>query len=199
MSILSKEERKQRQREAQQRYRLRYPDRIKEFRRRYYEEKHPGSARYGILTDQEKKIRVLENSKRHYQENKELYLQWHRNNYRKNKDKILTRNKAWASANPDKIRKLSLAGTNRRKVRQLNCKGSHTYEEWQDMIAKCEYKCVSCGKKKKLSKDHIVPLIRGGTDYIDNIQPLCRECNSAKRDRVINFMLDPKPGHVNFV
>lgn len=124
---------------------------------------------------------------------------WHRNNYKKNKDKILARNKEWASSNPDKVRVLSLAGTNRRKVRQLNCGGSHTHQEWIDLLEKCGHRCVSCGQKKKLSKDHIIPLIKGGSDFITNIQPLCRECNSSKRDKVVNFLLDPKPEHVNFV
>lgn len=43
------------------------------------------------------------------------------------------------------------------------------------------------------------PLVKGGSDYIENIQPLCRECNSAKRDRVIDFLLDEHPPHVDFV
>jgi hypothetical protein len=59
-------------------------------------------------------------------------------------------------------------------------KGSHTLKEWNDLKKKFNNRCAFCFKEKKLTKDHILPLIAGGSDYIKNIQPLCRECNSRK-------------------
>lgn len=38
-----------------------------------------------------------------------------------------------------------------------------------------------------LTPDHVVPLSRGGTNYIDNIQPLCGPCNSQKHAKTIDF------------
>lgn len=45
------------------------------------------------------------------------------------------------------------------------------------------YKCCECGATKdetSLEIDHIVPVSRGGTNDIDNLQTLCRECNRMK-------------------
>lgn len=78
--------------------------------------------------------------------------------------------------NPERISHLKA----RRYAREKDAEGSHTLEEWQNLKHKHDNKCVHCGETKKLTKDHIVPLSKGGTDYINNIQPLCRNCNSKK-------------------
>lgn len=45
-------------------------------------------------------------------------------------------------------------------------------------------RCYYCGKKQKLTVDHIVPLSRGGSNSPDNIVLACRSCNSSKNDRL---------------
>lgn len=40
--------------------------------------------------------------------------------------------------------------------------------------------CVACGAEDSLVIDHKVPISRGGSDLIENLQPLCRTCNIAK-------------------
>ena len=42
------------------------------------------------------------------------------------------------------------------------------------------YKCVNCGSTEHLSLDHIYPWILGGEDTYDNLQTMCRSCNSRK-------------------
>lgn len=43
--------------------------------------------------------------------------------------------------------------------------------------------CAICGKPvkfKELTVDHILPLSRGGTNNMDNLQLACKECNLTK-------------------
>jgi len=64
--------------------------------------------------------------------------------------------------------------------------GYFTPEQWTRLCELCNNKCVRCGKEDKLSPDHIIPASRGGTTYIDNIQPLCNGCNVRKSNIYTN-------------
>lgn len=56
----------------------------------------------------------------------------------------------------------------------------HTDKEWDDLLAACGHSCVKCGSQEMIVKDHITPIYQGGSDGIENIQPLCNRCNSSK-------------------
>ncbi len=50
---------------------------------------------------------------------------------------------------------------------------------------RAKYRCELCGisaKERRLDVDHIVPVNKGGKTVIENLQALCRTCNSQKRD-----------------
>lgn len=78
----------------------------------------------------------------------------------------------------------------RRRALKRDAEGSHTFGEWETLKKQCGNKCLCCGKKEPhivLTEDHIVPLSKGGTDFIENIQPLCLSCNVRKHTEVLNY------------
>lgn len=49
------------------------------------------------------------------------------------------------------------------------------------------YRCKACGATENLSLDHIIPVSKGGSDDPQNLQTLCRRCNSVKHKRELSL------------
>lgn len=45
------------------------------------------------------------------------------------------------------------------------------------------YRCVTCNGHNDLACDHIIPESKGGPTTFDNLQTMCRSCNSRKGNR----------------
>jgi 5-methylcytosine-specific restriction endonuclease McrA len=59
-----------------------------------------------------------------------------------------------------------------------------TVSEWKKIKLLYKNKCAYCLKEfKKLTMDHVVPLVKGGSHDKDNIVPACKSCNSSKQAR----------------
>lgn len=74
------------------------------------------------------------------------------------------------------------------RLRIARSKATHTKKEWKEFCDRTGNICVACKASTKLTKDHIVPIIDGGTDGIENLQPLCSPCNSIKSASSTNYL-----------
>ena len=60
------------------------------------------------------------------------------------------------------------------------------------LFGRQEGRCNGCRTEfpfRALEVDHIVPVSRGGTDHIDNLQLLCGHCNRVKGDRTQAYLI----------
>lgn len=77
---------------------------------------------------------------------------------------------------------------NRRKLRIFE---SFSQEEWNTKKKRTKGMCFMCENfvgLENLHLDHIIPISkapRGFIYFIDDVQPLCKSCNSSKKDRIL--------------
>lgn len=121
-----------------------------------------------------------------------------RNYIRDNAEHIYRRWQAWYTKNADKRREYhkqyhidhpEVARENdyKRRAYARQTGTNYTWAEWKALCDRYGNVCLKCREVKPLEVDHIVPLSKGGLNSIDNIQPLCRRCNSGKRDKTIDY------------
>lgn len=119
---------------------------------------------------------------------KEAYIRWCKNPVKKIIDKKYRQT--------DKAKKAAVERTNRFYKRHPDIKryrdrlygysrrgynaGKFSKKEWDEKLEKCGGLCQICKTDKDITIDHIIPLSKGGKNDINNLQPLCRSCNSKK-------------------
>lgn len=101
--------------------------------------------------------------------------------YMKNREHYLEKTTVWQKANRDRT-----ASYQRNRYAVLR-KGNVTKDQWLKLVALYRGICPGCHKPKTLEQDHIIPLSRGGSHLIENLQPLCRSCNSKKHLKTIKY------------
>lgn len=113
------------------------------------------------------------------EQNPKRVLELRRAYQRANKALIEQRVREWNAANPEAKRS---RGRNYR-ARLNAAEGQHTGEEIKALYAQQNGECVYCQTAlgDDYHADHIKPLSRGGSNWITNIQLLCKRCNNRKR------------------
>lgn len=111
--------------------------------------------------------------------------------YERNRDEIIARSKKWGEDNPEKVRAAKADNRRKRRAAKHASPGSFTAEEFRVLCESYGNRCLACGDTEAvLEADHVVPLTRGGTDDIGNIQPLCGSCNRKKFVNIIDYRLE---------
>lgn len=97
--------------------------------------------------------------------------------YERHKDAIKERSKYWNIS-----RAARRAAKFKRRGLEANAAGRATAEQIQARIDYYGGRCWLCGKEHE-EVDHVIALNRGGSNWPANLRPICKSCNSAKRDK----------------
>lgn len=158
--------------ESTRRWRANNPEKVREQKRRWGA-KNPEKVR--------------EYNRRRRQANLEIVRRQGREASRRyraaNLEKVRESSRCWLKANPEKVS----ANTHRRRARIKGNGGSYTAAEWNEVVRQQGGHCLACGKRTELTVDHVLPLVMGGTNDIENIQGLCFSCNASKGARHIDY------------
>jgi 5-methylcytosine-specific restriction endonuclease McrA len=145
-------------------------------------------ARYHSDPESAKKRRQDWSEKNRLYERERNRAQGYSRKYKQNnKEKVKETNRRWGQNNKDKVN----AKTQKYRAAKAKNGGSYTAQEWRALCEQYEYRCVCCGKKAPLAADHVVPVSKGGSSNISNIQPLCKTCNTRKLDKTIDYRTKP--------
>jgi 5-methylcytosine-specific restriction endonuclease McrA len=118
-----------------------------------------------------------------------------------NLDKVRAKGRRWYAAHAEEENRKSreyiaahpeknIQYLSSRRARLLGNGGTITAQEWGGLKKKYNYTCLCCKRREpeiKLTLDHVLPLILGGENVIENAQPLCKSCNSRKHAKHIDY------------
>lgn len=137
-----------------------------------------------------------------YKLNREKIILQRRERYYANRDHKIKYAKDWRANHPESVSaslskylqshlKEHAKKQQRRRAVMRGSGGSFTIQEWVELCDFYDNKCLCCGKSDvKLTVDHIIPVKLGGRGSIDNIQPLCINCNSQKQAKYIDYRVN---------
>lgn len=80
-----------------------------------------------------------------------------------------------------------LERSRKRRAKSFNAPGTFTEAEFRDKLKEFGFRCFWCGKllsEDDITRDHYIPLVKGGSNTIENIVPSCKSCNFKKRNKM---------------
>jgi len=133
-------------------------------------------------------------SRAYQKENKEELREKDKVYYAKNAENIKRKAREFFHAHymvdmewTENYKRKALIRSHNRHSRLRGAHGEITLGQWERLVAKHNFRCVCCGFVRPLERDHVIPVSKGGSNDISNIQPLCRSCNASKRDKIMDY------------
>lgn len=114
--------------------------------------------------------------------NRDAILERKRKRYSEDKTPYIESVTKYSKTPKGKLTKSKSGHKRRTKFKETPC--TLTLQQWEKILESQDNRCAICGKKfcksRPPTKDHIIPLSKGGGLTFENVQALCKSCNSSK-------------------
>lgn len=179
-------------------YKIRHAEKVAAYQQAYREQHCQDNIEYQRQYQQDHKVQLSEKHKEYYRTHKDKWQERSRRPdvklhkaarnkeaYARNQEEYLERNRRWRQTAAGQT-----ACANAHAKRRANI-GDDTVsvEEWRQVMATSDWKCVYCQVSltpENRSIDHVIPLSRGGKHCIVNLVACCRTCNSKKGNKSVS-------------
>ena len=164
----------------------RNPEKVKRYKRANNKKAWADPVRRNKLSERHrqycKRLRQTQEGAQQIRDRAKRFLDSKRND---EKWKYSERNRRteWYKRTIAKRRIYARINSHKRRV-LIQTGGNHTEEEIALLRKQQGNKCNACHRSltKRFEIDHIMPVSRGGTNSIENLELLCRRCNRSKGD-----------------
>ena len=188
-------------RQAVKRHAAKNPEKVKETARAYYaanrEERKAKVRAYHHANPEKVKAKakayyamnresLKARARALHHANREANNETSRAYYAAHREERKARQRQWADDNPEKARAAGRISSANRRARMREVEGSFTGEDVWRIMQEQESRCVYCLVSITIETcevDHRQPIARGGTNWPENIQLTCRDCNRSKGAR----------------
>jgi len=103
--------------------------------------------------------------------------------YEREKDRRKAYARAYHKTHPEESKVIRA----RRRARKRNAVHyTFTDRDWKRLVHRYRGCCAYCGQKsEELQREHVIPLIKGGSHGVGNILPVCPDCNYRKHTSLL--------------
>lgn len=150
-----------------------------EKRRKYSQEYRKNNPEKAKESNKKSRLKHPERVLRNKREYAEKYPDYQKNRRRKS---------------PDKFRIYGRIKRQEYRARKRNAEGKYSPEIVASMYNEQEGRCAYCGitLHDEFHVDHILALIRGGTNLQSNLVIACAHCNQSKREKTLNEWMEKR-------
>jgi hypothetical protein len=183
---------------CQKKYRDENADHYKEIKAKYYFDHKDEQSERAKIYRKENDAEIKARWKKMYAQKREILiarsLAWDKTHkkevrerrakhYKENREEILKRYMEYCKS--PRGRATQARSRHKRYWRENETVATLTSDQWQKIIDSQNNKCAMCGKRftktRFPTRDHIIPVSLNGGLTFENVQALCRNCNSKKQ------------------